>query len=154
MWPFRKRVPNHASFPIGPYVLNMNATGLSGLRELSEQEYRVFPKEFQGEKIYHGPPVEFLSLTWDTMLGVVNGTVYKIAPSFQTYEKNEANNAAMAALAYCSSQLGEPASQRTGFFVWDTVDGNIILQTAETHEGLSVNLFLTSSSIKGLPRNQ
>jgi hypothetical protein len=46
------------------------------------------------------------------------------------------------------SQLGKPAKKETGFFVWDTIDGNIIFQTGETVEGALVALSLTSNSVK------
>jgi hypothetical protein len=49
-------------------------------------------------------------------------------------------------------QLGKPAEQKTGLFIWDTTDGNVILQTAETVEGLAINLFLTSSSVRKFER--
>ncbi len=59
---------------------------------------------------------------------------------------------AMKALRFCTEQLGKPAKQQTGLFIWDTTDGNVILQTAETSEGLAVNLFLTSRSVQKFER--
>jgi hypothetical protein len=35
----------------------------------------------------------------------------------------------METLRYCTEMLGSTISQRTGLFTWDTMDGNVILQT-------------------------
>jgi len=39
--------------------------------------------------------------------------------------------------------LGGPVEQQTGLFLWDTTDGNVILQTGELNEGFVLGLFLT-----------
>jgi hypothetical protein len=49
-------------------------------------------------------------------------------------------------------KLGKPAKKKTGFFVWDTTDGNVIFRTGETIEGALVALFLTSNSVQKFDR--
>jgi hypothetical protein len=130
----------------------MPIKGIKELKEISASEYDIFQKKFEDEKIYKAPNINFLGLTWDMMLGVVKGKIYKISPGYTTKDKNQADEAAMKALTYCKSKLGEPSEQQTGLFlslfIWDTKDGNVILQTAATSEGFAVFLFSTSRNVK------
>lgn len=82
------------------------------------------------------------------MLGTVNGKIYKLAPYLELKSKQAANPIAMATLRNCTEQLGKPSSQERGLFTWDTNDGNVVLQTAETAEGLVINLFITSRTVR------
>jgi hypothetical protein len=137
-----------SSFAIGPYKLDMPIKGIKGLKEISASEYDIFKKKFEDEKIYKAPSINFLGLTWDMMLGVVKGKIYKISPGYTTKDKNQADEAAVKALTYCKSYLGEPSEQQAGLFIWETKDGNVILQTAATSEGFAVFLFSTTRSAK------
>jgi len=149
---FKKKPELKPSFPIGGYALNMMLREELLLQELSSAEYDLMSSQFVGEKIYHACPVELLGRTWNLTLGAVNGTVYKIALFLELWDKTEANEAAIGALTFCREQLGEPTEQRTGLFLWDTTDGNVILQTAEAGGGFAVNLFLTSRSVREFQR--
>jgi hypothetical protein len=135
------------SFPIGTYAVGESTQGIKGLSEFSPQEYALMPKEFKGAANYNAPPVMFLGRSWKMSLGTVNGRIYKVAPYMELNSKLEASKAAMAALQFCTEKLGRPAEQETGLFTWDTSDGNVILQTFETAEGLAINLFITSSAV-------
>jgi hypothetical protein len=126
----------------------MPIDNIKGLVELSSQEYGIYKKLFANEKIFKAPSVSFLGFTWDLMVGVVDGRIYKINPGIQTNSKDRANEVAIRTLDYCRSMLGSPKEQKTGFFVWDTRDGNIILQTAETKDGFGIFLFVTSRTVK------
>jgi hypothetical protein len=86
------------------------------------------------------------------MLGTVDGQIYKIAPYLEFNDKREANPIALIALEYCKQEFGKPSSKRPSLFIWDTTDGNVILQTAETAEGLGINLFLTSNAVRNFER--
>lgn len=147
MW-FKKKPELKPSFPIGGYTLNMILKDGHLLREFSPAEYKVMGKQFVGEKIYHAPEVEFVSRLWNLDLGVVQGRLYKIVPFLELRNKTEANEVAFGALTFCNEQLGKPTKQRTGFFVWNMTDGNVILQTAEAKDGFAVNLFLTARSVR------
>lgn len=136
------------SFPVGPYRLDGELEDLTGLKEFSEAEYAVMGRQFEGAVNYNAPPVEFLDQPWNLSLQVVNGRVVKIAPHLLVPSKSAANPAAMQTLQFCNAQLGAPVEQRTGLFTWHTADGNVILQTVETKEGLAINLFLTARSIR------
>ena len=127
-----------SSFPIGSYSLGGSIQEIRGLIEFSPQEYALIPKEFEGGANYNVPPVTFLGRPWRMSLGTVNGRIYKIAPYLKLKSKLEANKVAMATMQFCIEKLGKPAEQKTGLFIWDTTDGNVILQTAETAEGLGL----------------
>jgi len=125
----------------------------AGFREFSSSEYAVMGRTLEDETNYHVGPEIFLGRTWNIDLGTVAGSGYKIAAYLEFGSKSEANPVAMETLLYCTERLGKSAEQRMGFFAWDTVDGNVILQTAETAEGLAINLFQTSRAVRQFKRN-
>jgi hypothetical protein len=77
-----------ASFAIGPYNLDMSIVGLEGLVEMTSAEYKVLPKTFRGDKVFKAPDVSFLGFSWNMMLGVVEGKIYKISPSLMLQGKS------------------------------------------------------------------
>jgi hypothetical protein len=108
---------------------------------------------FEGERNYNAPAISvFGDKKWDVMLQTVNGFISKIAINVVLSAEREANQVALRLLGYCIKELGKPNEQRTGFFIWDTTDGNVILQTGETADGLAVALFLTSKSIQNFKK--
>jgi hypothetical protein len=147
-WPFRRQTPTHASFSVGPYRLNAPIAELTALVEFSPEEYAIMGRQFKGERSYNARQIMFLDRPWQVMIQTVNGHISKIAPRIELTSKREANPIAMEALQFCPMELGKPNEQKSGFFVWDTIDGNVLLQTAETVEGLLIALFLTSSSVQ------
>jgi len=140
-----------ASFAIGPYKLDMSIVSLKGLAEISPAEYKVLPKTFKGEKIFKAPDVSFWGFSWDVRLGVVNGKIYKISPSLMLQGKKGEEELAIKEkiLSYCKAKLGQPAEQSGLSIIWDTSDGNVVLQGLQTPFGFVINLFLTSSAVKG-----
>jgi hypothetical protein len=152
-WPFSKaKAPARNTFSIGEYRLDATIEGLVGLVEFSPDEYAIMGRNFDGERNYNAPPVNFLGRSWKLMLGTVHGRIYKTAPYLELRNKQEANPIAMETLLYCTEQLGKPSKQETGLFIWDTSDGNVILQTAEIADGFGINLFLTSRAIRNFTR--
>src|SRR5262249_10296517 len=123
-----------------------------GLVEFSPSEYSTMGSFFQGEQNFNAPPVNFLGRQWKVMLQTVNGQICKIAPYLLLTDKQEANVIAMETLNYCFGKLGKPAEQQTGLFIWDTTDGNVVLQTGEIADGLAISLFLTSRAIRNFKR--
>jgi len=122
------------------------------LKEFSSAEYNEMGRQFVGEKIFHGPEVEFVGRPWKLDLGAVHGKLYKIAAYLELTNKTQANEVAVGALTFCNDQLGEPAEQRSGLFAWDSSDGNVILQTAEAGGGFVVNVLLTTRSVREFQR--
>ena len=103
---------------------------------------------FKGEKNYNAPSVNFLGRPWQLMLSTVHGQICKIAINISLGNNLEANTIALEALQYCKERLGSPTEQKTGLFVWDTKDGNVVLQTTEGAEGFLIAVYLTSSAIR------
>lgn len=138
------------SFPIGTYKLDMSIENCKGLIELTSEEYAVFPREFEGEKIYKASHVSFLGYTWNMEIGTVGGKIYKLALWLEFISQKHANQAAMKVLEYCRSKIGEPTEQQTDLFIWDTADGNTILQTAFAGNRYVVNFFSTSRAVENI----
>jgi hypothetical protein len=143
-----KKIQEKFCFPIGKYKLDMALDMSDSLVELSESEYTFFPKKFKGDKKYYAPSVKFLNFEWKLMLGTVDSKIYKIAPFIETDDKQYANSVSMAVLQYCRGLYGEPDKQETGLFIWDTADGNIVLQTVQVLDGFVINLFETSNQLR------
>ena len=138
-------------FDFGRYKLDDTIGDFSGLVEFSTQEYADIKRTFKGERIYNAPPVEFLGRSWQLILSIVQGKVRKIAVlSFLPNNEQVATTVAAQALQYCKERLGAPAEQKTGFFVWDTKDGNVVMQTRAAVDGFLINIFLTSASVQQL----
>lgn len=135
----------------GEYKIDGSVEGINGLREFSAVEYVAMGRQFESEKNYNAPPIEFLEKQWSMILGNVNDRLYKIAPYLELPSKQEGSPIAMGTLRYCTEMLGEPTSQKA-LFTWDTTDGNVILQTAETDQGVAINLFITSRAVQNLKR--
>ncbi len=147
-WPFSPKAPKNASFPIGRYTLNSSISGLAGLVEFSATEYTTMGRQFKGEANYNVPSVTFLGRPWKLILGTVDSKIYKIAPYLELKNKEDANPIAIEALRYCTEHLGKPSSQEPGLFIWDTTDGNVVLQTADVPDGVGINLFITAREIR------
>jgi hypothetical protein len=141
-----------AGFGFGAYRLDEPVGGFADLVEFSPAEYAAMGRQFEAEKNYNAPPTSFLGRSWNVSLQSVNGRICKIAPYLVLPNKDQANPIAMDAFRYCNEQLGQPVEQKTGLFIWDTTNGNVILQAGETADGFVVGLFLTSSSIRHFVR--
>jgi len=139
-------------FPIGQYRLDMPVEGLTGLVEFSPGEYAMMGRQFEGETNYCAPPVTFLGREWKLQLGTVHGRVYKIAPCLDFMTKQQSAPIVREVLAYCAAELGRPSSVKGDSHIWDTSDGNMIVQDAETPAGFLVSVFATSSAVRGFKR--
>jgi hypothetical protein len=151
-WPFQGKASPRESFPIGRYQLDGSVEELGGLVEFSPDEYAAMGRQFIGEKDYNALPVDFLGRAWEVMVQAVHGRICAIAPYLLLENSGDANRVALETFQYCVEQLGKPAEQQTGFFLWRTTNASVILKTQETAEGFRVGLFLTSSSIGNLQR--
>lgn len=147
-WLSGRKAHPRASFPIGIYRLDSPIGGLTGLTEFTSTEYAQLARRYEGEKNYNAPPVVFLGHTWRAMLQTAYDQICKIALYMEQPGKPEAYAIVSRALQFCTEQLGKPVEQKAGLVVWDTTNGNVVLQTGETDEGLSIGLFLTSRSVR------
>ena len=149
---YRSGIKTAMSFALGDYSLDMPPTSVGDLTELTDQEYQYFPRQLRGEAIYHAAPTNFLGHRWDMMIGIVDGEPYKLGASLELEDQRQAVELIQLAFKACEVQLGTPTEEKQGLFVWDTADGNVILQTASIMGTVAVNIYVTSSSIRGKPR--
>jgi tetratricopeptide (TPR) repeat protein len=123
----------------------MPASTLTDLTELSPAEY-AFMAPSVGERIYHAQPATFLGETWQVMLGVGHGHVFKICPYRTVRDQRTAAQLATKVAAFFRGQLGPP-TEEGGLVTWDASDGNAILQSGQLGTEFFVNVFLTSRSL-------
>jgi len=119
------------------------------LTELTEREYLHFPRQHRNEVIYHASPINFLEHRWDIMIGMIDGIPYKLGVSIELSDKEQAVKLIQVLFKNCEVQLGTPTDEKQGLFIWDTTDGNVILQTASVMGDVAINVFATSNKISG-----
>jgi hypothetical protein len=146
---YRIGIATVKSFELGGYSLEMHPSSLGNLTELTEGEYLHFPRQLRGEAIYHAPPTEFLGYRWDMMIGMVDGEIYKLGASVEVDDQEQAVELIQSVFKACEVQLGTPTQEEQGLFVWDTNDGNVILQTASVTGTVAINIYATSKDIRG-----
>lgn len=137
-----------ASLPIGKYALDMPIAGIIGLTEFSPAEYTIVGRTFEGERNYNAPGVDFVKRRWKVALGTVGGKVYKVVFYFESESKQTAIDASTDVMEYCQQRLGKPTEQREALFIWDTADGNVMLNLAGALHIYQINLIETSSSAR------
>jgi hypothetical protein len=146
----KKRVSESPVFAVGPYELDIPIAALPNVNDFQPYIDQDFVPTFQNESILRAPFYSTFGAEWEVVLGTVNGTIYKIALCNFFQDKHHASTVAMKALEFCISSLGKPSEQKTGSYVWDCTDGNVILQTAPVNGGFAINLFLTSRQVRTL----
>jgi hypothetical protein len=148
----RTTMTRSASLPIGDYKLDMPIDGLTGLTEFSQAEYVVYGRRFEGEKNYNAPGVDFLQRRWKIALGTVEGKVYRIALYFDSESRDIVGDVSGNVMRHCEERLGKPSEQQETVFMWDTPDGNVVLQLGKAGSRYMINLFETSSAVKSFRR--
>ena len=136
------------------YYLNMPAGEVFGLKELNPVEYAMFEAAgvkmiLPGEKMYHGRNILLAGAVWKTVLGTTGGRIYRIAAQTMTPEKDVSEKVFGAVYGSLSEEMGPGAggpAQR--YLIWDTPEGNVILEMCRAEESFVVQICLTSSFIK------
>ncbi len=130
----------------------MSIEGLTELVEFSPGEYATMGRQFEGEANYKAAPVAFLGREWELQLGTVHGLVYKIAPYLDFMTREQSAPIVREVLMYCTAELGTPSSVKGDLHIWDTSDGNVIVQDAETPAGVLISVFATSNAVRSFKR--
>ena len=139
---------NSASLPIGKYRLNMALEDVTGLTEFTQAEYKIYCRQFQGERNYNTPAVDFLKRQWKVALGTVGGRVYKIALYFESVSRGTVTDVSTDVMEYCQQRLGKPTEQNDTLFIWDASDGNVVLQLGKAGNTYQINFFQTSRNVR------
>ncbi len=72
----------------GNYFIGQNFSEIIGeITEISKAEYSVLKLSFANEKIFHGKQIDFCGVLWNSVIGVVQGKIYKISLKTHTSEK-------------------------------------------------------------------
>ena len=144
------------------YYLNMPVRESYDLKEFGLDEYRMFEsvgvkRIFKDEKIYHGKDISFQGVIWNTMIGATQGMIYKISIQNISTDKVESERMLKSAYDYLFKEMGKhndySSSDNRNRYVWDTTEGNVILDQACKSGVYAVQIFLTSSLIKRQPEN-
>lgn len=126
------------------------------LEDISEQMFSSgFTRAFNDERIFKGKKVTFLEHSWDTVVGVTNDKVYKIALQYKPV-KAETEGVFASVFEYFEEKFGNHSERKTYgnslFDIWDTKWGNIILEQGKEEDQDLINIYLTSNApIKNLP---
>jgi hypothetical protein len=118
------------------------------LTEFSELEYSVYGQNFEGETGYDAPGVGFLDRHWKVALATVWGKIYKIAFYFESESTKTVTDVSADVWQYCQQRLGKPSEQREALYIWDTADGNVVLQFAKAGGTYTIHLFETSRAVR------
>ncbi len=137
------------------YYLGEKIEETVGLKELDLNDYAMFEaagikRFFKDEKIYYGPDINFLDSIWSTVIGATHGMIYKISIQHVGFDKKESDSIFHKTLEYLIKEMGKYNKHPllSKIYIWDSADGNVLLHYANKLEANSVNLFLTSSSIR------
>ena len=122
------------TFSLEDYRLSTKTTDIKELKELSQQEYGYFSRQFKGEIIYHATPIKFLGRQWTFMVSSVNGKIYKWAASLEVGRDEDVDSIGNEVIDYCIRWLGATTEEKLGYLFWDSLDGNVILKLASVNE--------------------
>lgn len=141
---------------LGNYYLKQPIDEAKNLVEFTSEEYANFaiagiPRMLQNEKIYNAPDMNLFDEKWNLIIAVTNSLIYKISVQLFTNDKNLANSQFQKALDYLTETMGKhnDHSFLSKRYFWDSEDGNVILDKVNQSGFFGVNLFLTSSIIRG-----
>ena len=139
---------------IGAYRLDMMARATSRFVELSQAEKQALNLvvEFKNERVFHAPPADYGGFKWDVVLGAVDDRVYKISSVLFLQTRATRDAAWRKIEGLLRAPLGSPASSTPAVLIWDTEDGNVVLNRADAGDAYALVLTLTSSAVKGFAR--
>jgi hypothetical protein len=141
---------------LGQYRLDMRASDVFDLAEVSavEKDALQLAVEFRNERLYHAPPADFAGSTWEIMLGTVDGWVYKVSALVAVGARDTRNAIWGKVDAILRTQLGAPSSSTKNILIWDTEDGNVVLNRADSGGVFAVVITLTSRAVTGFARTR
>lgn len=140
------------TFSLEQYRLPNKTTDIKELREMSQQEYVFFPRQFEGEVIYNATPINFMGRQWKFMVSSVRGKIYKWAASLEVGRDEDYDAIGNEVVKYCIRWLGATTEEKQGYLFWDTPDGNVILQLTNMAKWFDISIFVTSRKIRSLKK--
>jgi hypothetical protein len=131
---------------IGNYYLDQALDAQEpGLIEFTELDYKTIPKLFRNEKIYSGSSMSLWGYEWDSIIGTVNGRIYRIALT-SNLELPVPEITINQIIADFTEQFGEPKKEASTFsHTWQTGWGQINL-TSNKDYAQFFSLMFTSNT--------
>jgi len=141
---------------IGNYFLTQDIDSAQGLKEFSEEEYFAaetvgMKRTLEDEKMFNGNNIEFASILWEfTTIGSTKGKIYKICLQLNSTSKNTAKKVLNTVIQFINKEIGKYNEHPflSDKYIWDAVEGNIILYRMGRFNIHSVNIFFTSNLIR------
>lgn len=137
------------------YFLNQRMDGAPDLTEFDSEQYIMFEaagmkRILKDEKIYNGHDINFLGSIWNTVIGATQGKIYKVSIQHISPDRNKSDVLFQKTLEYLKKEMGKHSEHPflSKKYVWDSADGNVFLHHVHKFGVNSINLFLTSSSIR------
>ena len=129
---------------------------LTKLVELTPDEKKALNPvvEFKGERIYNAPPANFAGTNWKIVLGAVDNRVYKVSALVVLDNRERRDTMWRNLNDLLRTSLGSPASAEANIVLWDTEDGNVVMNRADADGAYAVVLTLTSSAASSFVRIQ
>jgi hypothetical protein len=139
---------------IGPYRLDMNTGEIPKLVDLTPSERKALNLgvEFKGERIYHAPGADFAGASWEIILGAVDNRVYKVSALLVLENREQRDRMWRNLDGQLRTPLGAPALASADIITWDTEDGNVVMNHADTGGAYFVVLTLTSRAVSSYVR--
>ena len=104
----------------------------------------------KGEDIHKGAPVVWLEQPCETLVGSLNGRIFKVAVTAD-YALSPSISLAMDAMCQVSDALGIEGTPMPGEVItWDAPDGNVVLQGFTVMGRRTLSMFLTSNILRSL----
>lgn len=141
-----------STFSVGRCSLLNRISDIRILRELSQQEYVLFPKEFKDEVVYNALPVHFAGRKWKVMVSSVCGRIYKWLARNKVGIDEDLDVIVGKVTRFCIGCLGATTEELKGFLFWDTEDGSVILQLTRTDDFFEMVIVAISSEIHRLKK--
>ena len=150
----RPKVRRGLAPTIGPYRLDMKTADASKLVELTPAEKKALniAVEFRNERVYHAPPAQFAGVSWEIVLGAVDGRVYKVSALLVLENREQRDSMWRNLDGLLRTPLGTPATAAATIIAWDTEDGNVVVNRADAGGAYAVVLTLTSRAVSRFVR--
>ena len=88
-----------------------------------------------------------MDLEWDTILGTVRGSIYKIAILW-TGPRHQTGQVSLEMVVYCTRHYGKGKNM----MLWKGSDGNIVVDSANIGSEGILNVFVTSRKVGNFKR--
>ncbi|HXA18933.1 MAG TPA: hypothetical protein VN380_18205 [Thermoanaerobaculia bacterium] len=140
---------------LGSYQLNQPVGDVPDLIEFDSEQYALFEmagvkRLLRDERIYNGHDINFLDSVWNTVIGASEDKIYKVSIQNMNLDKAAAAALFRATLTHLRQQMGRFTRHPwfSSRYIWDDIEGNVLLNQVNKMGMTSINLFLTSSAIR------